>query len=585
MALSLSLLVTHILFLLCRIQTQSQTVTVSVTLSKPLKNVTNFFFTVVACVKKRHDTTPTVPLGEGIRYFMRATVVPKHPISSGNSSSNNGVEDDRRRVTERLSAFVPRFVRQDLQAKPMPFRLLSSSGIVVSSNMSGSNSGNNNNNNNSSNLANSGSNSASGGSVTGSSREGGLASSTLITSAGSSSSLQRSVPLMSTVLPSEWIPRAQPAIESFNATVLVLDISGLANSGSLSASTAEQLATKLNSFIGSLIEIVEQNGGDVLRFTGQSLICMFGDHRHADRTQVNALRAVRCALQLQAQAASASDGLLQESLGIGLGSGYVHSLYIGGVGGSWEFVVVGEPFLQLEALRESSVPLQIVASNQCWHLVSQACVGEARGTDWIIMAFKDDAPSLEALTIEPLAVSPQAEAALRCYVPKAIQSQIDSMQDWYPQMVQVTALVMKLAGITYLPGKTFDWYAVHKVLCYLQLVVFRYEGMVHQYSVSDQGIVLIALFGMPPVTHAGMIVIHSIHSFRSFIHSLTHSLTHSQWLPDDALRGLKSAIEIHEELKNQNLQNSIGVATGTVICASVGASSRQDYAMVRDSNE
>eukprot|EP01094_Clydonella_sp_ATCC50884_P020420 TRINITY_DN4241_c1_g2_i2.p1 TRINITY_DN4241_c1_g2~~TRINITY_DN4241_c1_g2_i2.p1 ORF type:complete len:653 (+),score=217.82 TRINITY_DN4241_c1_g2_i2:59-2017(+) len=51
---------------------------------------------------------------------------------------------------------------------------------------------------------------------------------------------------------------------------------------------------------------------------------------------------------------------------------------------------------------------------------------------------------------------------------------------------------------------------------------------------------------------------------------------------DDALRGLKTAIAIHTELKRQQLDNSIGITTGLAFCGSVGSTSRQEYAMVGD---
>ena len=41
------------------------------------------------------------------------------------------------------------------------------------------------------------------------------------------------------------------------------------------------------------------------------------------------------------------------------------------------------------------------------------------------------------------------------------------------------------------------------MLCFMQLVIFQYEGIVRQFLVDDKGTVLIAAFGVPPLSHEG----------------------------------------------------------------------------------
>ena len=73
----------------------------------------------------------------------------------------------------------------------------------------------------------------------------------------------------------------KPSATPFPAAILFLDISGFTALNEklsiLGSGGPEQLSKHLNSYFGKLIEVVTSNGGDVLKFAGDALICMFGD--------------------------------------------------------------------------------------------------------------------------------------------------------------------------------------------------------------------------------------------------------------------------------------------------------------------
>jgi class 3 adenylate cyclase len=96
----------------------------------------------------------------------------------------------------------------------------------------------------------------------------------------------------------------------------------------------------------------------------------------------------------------------------------------------------------------------------------------------------------------------------------------------------------------------------------------HYEGGLRQFIVDDKGTVLIAVFGMPTLSHE-----------------------------DDASRGVKAAMEMHQSLKKKSIlimeivflrllsndiETYIGVTTGTAFCGSVGSASRCEYSVVGD---
>jgi len=193
----------------------------------------------------------------------------------------------------------------------------------------------------------------------------------------------------------------------------------------------------------------------------------------------------------------------------------MYSLYVGGVDGSWvrgchsviyqfdayvttispslsqEFLVVGEPFLQLETSVDASKTGEVVVSSKCWELIKSSCHGEPRGSDWLVTEVHSPIP---IQSVDKLAVDVNAIPALRCYIPKGVQVRLDSHQSaWLAELRRVTVLFVKLNSLTYSSGREFNWLAVHEVLCFMQSVIFRYEGMVRQFLVDDKGTVLVRL--------------------------------------------------------------------------------------------
>jgi len=156
-----------------------------------------------------------------------------------------------------------------------------------------------------------------------------------------------------------------------------------------------------------------------------------------------------------------------------------------------EFLVVGEPFLQLKTSVDASQTGEVVVSSQCWELVKSRCSGEPRGCDWLVTAVTDPLPVVPVSKCE---IDPRAAAALRCYIPLGVQMRIDSHQsNWLAELRRVTVLFVKLNSLTYESGKDFEHLPIHDALCFMQIVIFRYEGMVRQFLVDDKGTVLVCV--------------------------------------------------------------------------------------------
>jgi class 3 adenylate cyclase len=348
-------------------------------------------------------------------------------------------------------------------------------------------------------------------------------------------------------------PPSGPTKVSFPGAVLFIDISGFtalnARLSKLGPAGPEQVSTHLNRYFGQLIDAVHQHGGDVLKFAGDALICLFGTPEKTEPLPTLILRAVQCGVMIQRDLPEYdSQQGFRLRIHIGVGGGEIHWLYLGGVNSHYEHVIMGDPMLQLETAVEVSKAGEVAVSADAHHLIADQVVSEARGTDnFLVTRVENPIPVAELAA--PTAL-PQMESGLRCFLPSSVLARIDALHmSWLAELRRVTVIFVNLTSLTYeRGGQDVQLKAINDVLCSMQTIVFRYEGMVRQFIVDDKGTVLIAAFGVPPFGHE-----------------------------DDPGRGIKTAWEIHHKLMESQVTSSIGVTTGKVFCGSVGSSKRQEY--------
>ena len=354
-------------------------------------------------------------------------------------------------------------------------------------------------------------------------------------------------------------PPQYPEIQQFPAAILFLDISGFTSLNEklaqLGAAGPELVSNHINSYFASLIKAVSEHGGDVLKFAGDALICLWGSKTEINTPlEVLTLRAIQCGFDIQTRLDKydSNEGF-SLTLHIGIGSGELYSLWVGS-NDSWEYLVSGEPLAQLRTAVDNSKTGEVVVSKQSWELVKNYCEGEPRDNDFWVKKINKPVPITRTKVIKGWPRL-DAEVALRCFIPKAVQVSIDSRQlsGWGNELRISTVLFVKLNTPIQTEDKKIYLATINQVLGCMQQIIFKYEGMVRQFLADDKGTVLIAAFGLPPYSH-----------------------------DDDQVRGIRTAIEIHQGLEGLGMDSSIGVTTGQVYCGSVGCPSRQEYAMVGD---
>lgn len=344
----------------------------------------------------------------------------------------------------------------------------------------------------------------------------------------------------------------QASSEHCSAAVLFADISGftalterLAVRG---VAGAEDLTTLLNAYLGELIDIVNDYGGDIVKFAGDAVLALWpvtDEYDLASRT----LLIADCCQVIQSrlhQYAVADDVRL--SMKLAIGAGEVLTMMLGGVFGRWEFLVTGAPLSQVGIANGHANSGDIIVAGPAWELIKDHCRGELLPDNCYKLTEVDNKlakPSIHA--VKPTAAE---TATLRSFVPGAIRTRLDAGQsDWLAELRQVTVLFINLPDFNY----DTPLAQAQETMCALQTDLYRYEGSINKISVDDKGASLVAALGLPPLAHE-----------------------------DDATRGVRAALAMQAELKNKGLHSSIGVTTGLAFCGSVGSKKRREYTLMGD---
>jgi class 3 adenylate cyclase/tetratricopeptide (TPR) repeat protein len=337
--------------------------------------------------------------------------------------------------------------------------------------------------------------------------------------------------------------------ERFPAAVLFADISGftalterLAQKG---PPGVEELTRVVNSYFERLIEAIASAGGMVVKFAGDALLALFPAREEPLRAAT--LRAAHAALVAQAAmkrfSTSAESAL---SLRVSVGAGDVVVAHVGGVLDRREVLVAGRPLAQAGTGNALGKPGDVVASEEVAMVAGPSLDGEPLAQGAILLRAVRDPP--EPRRYEP---PPARErAAVVPYVPAAIRARVDAGQTaWLAELRRVTVVFANLAGIDH----TTRLERAQEVMRALQERVYRYEGSVNKLSVDDKGATLIAVYGLPPLSHE-----------------------------DDPARGAQAGLALADALRALGIPGSVGVTTGRAFCGSIGGAARREYTIMGD---
>ena len=261
---------------------------------------------------------------------------------------------------------------------------------------------------------------------------------------------------------------------------------------------AEELTLLLNRYFGTIIDTLEQTGGDVLKFAGDALLAVWPVAPQASLADaVMRITDVARVLQATLHDYEVAPGI-RLSMKLAIGAGDLEIEHLGGVFDRWEFLVSGKPLAQLGRANDAAEPGQIVLAKEAAEMLdarfrtSQAATGVFR----LDGAVHDEAlPETERRSGE---LSDEQTERLLTFLPAAIRQRVAAgYADWLSELRQVSVVFMNLPGF----GVDTELGLAQAAMRTMQTALYRYEGSINKMSVDDKGVSLIAVLGLPPLSH------------------------------------------------------------------------------------
>jgi len=156
---------------------------------------------------------------------------------------------------------------------------------------------------------------------------------------------------------------SQPTFRHCPAVILFSDISGFTKLsellGDAGPAGVEELTHLINQYFTEMIRISQSYQGQVVKFSGDALTLLFSAEDIAMPLAVR--RAGECALAMQAKMAQfetlkTAQGVASLTMKVAIGAGEILECSVGGVLGRWEYMVAGEPLVQVAMAQDQAQP-------------------------------------------------------------------------------------------------------------------------------------------------------------------------------------------------------------------------------------
>eukprot|EP00038_Savillea_parva_P004006 m.132924 g.132924 ORF g.132924 m.132924 type:complete len:1339 (+) comp11346_c1_seq2:580-4596(+) len=350
---------------------------------------------------------------------------------------------------------------------------------------------------------------------------------------------------------------------------------------------AEAMCKIINEYFSELIHILMEYGGEVIKFAGDAILCVFhvGNEEKQAHTLGHAVKqAVRASMDIHANLHEypACEGVTL-SLHMGLGCGDLTTLHVGGVFDRHEFVVAGDPIKQISIAEPAAQAGETVVSAEAARHLQDVVVMEPVETEcgtvgsyYRVVASIRRASDMSVVDLNRCVrlapthllkhVTHDTIRAIRKYIPSAVTERIKSGDVHGLRNVHMVAEIREVS-VLFIVVNNYDISMeacggleqasdrAQRLMLEIQRHVFAQEGSINKMLVDDKGLLTIAVFGLPPLPHY-----------------------------DDPLRAIRAAVAVKAGVcrLGNGVECSVGVTSGSAFCGVIGVERRREYTVMGD---
>ncbi len=318
----------------------------------------------------------------------------------------------------------------------------------------------------------------------------------------------------------------------------------------------EIISNILSIYLEQLIRIIINAGGDIVKFAGDALFVIWKldtDIKNSEEELAKKVyQASLCGVEIQKKLHKFRIGNYTElSVRVGIASGTIYAMHVGGAFERWEFVITGNAISFAAKAQRKAKPGEIIIAKKAWQLLEKFHYGKKIDKRFIlnIPSQLERVQLLNKKYFRDYHLDDKTIPVMKNYVPRAIISRIEEGFDsWHMEFLQVSILFIKIGSNTMQGLSKID--KVQEIMKTVQKCVYEYEGSINRFGVDDKGSIILSAFGLPPLIHN-----------------------------DDPERAIKASILILKELKLIGYNAVMGIATGKVFCGTIGNEVRSEYTM------
>lgn len=397
-----------------------------------------------------------------------------------------------------------------------------------------------------------------------------------------------------TYLPQHLIRRAltgsaSPWLEWVEGTLMFADVSGSTALAerltALGREGTEIVTATLNDYFGTVIQAIQQSGGDLISFGGDALLVLFSETHHTQ----TAVATAHTLLHELADFARHVPGIgtFPLRMHIGVESGRV-ALVSAGKPDAPRYSALGATVSAVARAENLGDKGELVLGPNAWAAVADKARGIAVAPDFVRLTEWFGAPPAGEPTQQTAAPTLTREALLHLadeisrlapyLLPGLVERILTDPQrpGVEADLRPVTVLFAQIDGLAgMVEGLPPDVAAesVDSLLSPLQAAIQQYGGVINKIDLGEQGEKILAIFGAPTALED-----HAERAARAAL-AIQTALQHGPWHLENAPIAPATSLDHTDRLR---IAVRIGLNTGNVFAGNVGADDRQEYTVMGD---